>query len=42
MEPGSYRADPGSLVVRCEEGRVKLYFDHVIRSAYTAEELAAL
>ena len=42
MEPGSYRADPGSLVVRCEEGRVKLLFDHVIRSAYTAEELAAL
>ena len=42
MEPGSYRTDPGSLVVRCEEGRVKLLLDHVIRSAYTAEELAAL
>ena len=42
MEPGSYRTDPGSLVVRCEEGRVKLLLDHIIRSSYTAEELAAL
>jgi hypothetical protein len=42
MEPGSYRADPGSIVVSCKEGQVKLQFDHVIRSAYTIEELAAL
>ena len=42
MEPGSYRADPDSFVVNHAEGQVKLQFDHVIRSAYTVEELAAL
>ena len=42
MEPGSYRANPGSIIVSCKEGLVKLQFDHIIRSAYTVEELAAL
>ena len=42
MEPGSYRGDPGSIVVNCAEGQVRLMFDRVIRSAYTAEELAAI
>ena len=42
VERGSYRADPGSIVVNCSEGQVQLLFERVIRSAYTVEELAEL
>lgn len=41
MEPGSYRGDQRSFTVTCAEGKISLQLDHVIRSAYTAEELAA-
>ena len=40
MEKGSY--DSSGIVVNCSGERVQLLFDHVLRSAYTAEELAAI
>lgn len=41
MEKGSYRGDPPSVVVNCSGGHIRLQIDHIIRSAYTIEELAA-
>ena len=41
MEWGSYSTYPSSIIVNCSGGRIRLLLDHVIRSAYTLEELAA-
>ena len=41
MEWGSYSTNPSSIIVNCSGGRVRLLLNHVIRSAYTLEELAA-
>ena len=41
MERSSYSTKPLSIIVNCSGGRIRLLLDHVIRSAYTLEELAA-
>ena len=41
MERNSYSTKPLSIIVNCSGGRIRLLLDHVIRSAYTLEELAA-
>ena len=45
-QPGYWESEylstkPLSIIVNCSGGRVRLLLDHVIRSAYTLEELAA-
>ena len=41
IEPGTFRPDGGQLTVTCSAGRKELQVSQIIRSAYTAEELAA-
>ena len=41
MERNSYSTKPLSIIVNCSGGRIRLLLDHIIRSAYTMEELAA-
>lgn len=41
IDPHSFSSNPLSVVVSCSAGRKQILADHVIRSAYTAEELAS-
>ena len=41
MERNTFSDNPPGMIVNCSGGRIRLLLDHVIRSAYTMEELAA-
>ena len=39
IEEGSYRDKTPGIVVNCSEGKIRILIEHVLKSAYTVEEL---